>query len=168
MTERVITTGGTIDKTYLPTTGTLAFDGTHIHEMLNRARLNPDELAIEELMQLDSLDMEDSDRELIAQACDKAPEKYIVITHGTDTMPETARYITQKLGQAINNKTIILTGAMIPFSIKGSDALFNLGSAFAYLRALPPGVYIAMNGQAFEANTVRKNKKLGVFEKIKN
>ena len=164
MRKRLITTGGTIDKVYEPTSGELTFKGTYIPEMLSQARLSIDELAVERLMQLDSLDMTDADRELIARSCAEAPEGQIVITHGTDTMPETARHIDEDLRRSLGNKTIVLTGAMIPFSVRGSDALFNLGSAFAHVGVLTPGVYVSMHGQAFPASSVRKNKEYGVFE----
>lgn len=164
MKERLITTGGTIDKTYIPATGEAAFEGTHIQQMLDRTRLDLSELTVEVLMQLDSLDMTETQRTMIAASCSAAEETHIIITHGTDTMPETARHIKQVINGDTSDKVIILTGAMIPYSIKGSDALFNLGAAFAYVRSLLPGVYVCMNGRAFEADTVRKNKLLGIFE----
>jgi L-asparaginase len=164
MEKRLITTGGTIDKVYIPATGEMSFNGSNIPSMLKQSRLNFNDLTVEELMQLDSLDMTDEHRNVIAMSCAKAPETSIIITHGTDTMPETARYIQEDLRRTIGDKTIVLTGAMIPHSLKNSDALFNLGSAFAHVEVLPPGVYISMNGRAFNAETVRKNKELGIFE----
>lgn len=164
MQKRLITTGGTIDKVYAPTTGELTFTNTNVPNMLTYANIDASELAIEPLMQIDSLDMTDEDRRRIALSCFKAIETSIIVTHGTDTMPETARYIQKDFRRSIGNKTIVLTGAMIPFSLKESDALFNLGSAFAHAGSLPPGVYVSMNGQAFNADNVIKNKQLGIFE----
>lgn len=163
MRKRLITTGGTIDKIYIPTTGELAFSDTNLRRMIEQARINIDDLIIQELMRLDSLDMTDEHRDLIAQACMAASEEQIVITHGTDTMPETARRIKADL-RHIGNKTIVLTGAMVPYSVRGSDALFNLGTAFAHVDTLAPGVYVSMNGRAFGAASVRKNKARGLFE----
>ena len=162
MRKRLITTGGTIDKIYIPTTGELAFSDTNLRRMIEQARISVGDLTIQELMQLDSLDMTDEHRYLITQACIAAPEEQIVITHGTDTMPETARRI--KAERNIGSKTIVLTGAMVPYSIKGSDALFNLGTAFAHVGTLAPGVYVSMNGRAFDADSVRKNKARDLFE----
>lgn len=164
MKRRLITTGGTIDKAYLPPTGEMTFADTNIPDMLKQARIDDSELVVEPLMQIDSLDMTNFDRALIARSCFKALEASIIITHGTDTMPETARYLQNDFKRTIGTKTIVLTGAMIPFNMKDSDALFNLGTAFAHTEVLPPGVYVSMNGQAFDANNVRKNKEIGIFE----
>ena len=118
------------------------------------------EVAIESLMMIDSLDMSDADRGLIVRSCAACPESRIVITHGTDTMVETAR----ALAEAATGKTIVLTGAMIPYAFGSSDGLFNLGSALSFVQVLPPGVYIAMNGTAFKWDRVRKNRQTGYFE----
>ena len=114
-------------------------------------------------MMVDSLEMTAEDRSLIVHQCRHCEEDRIVITHGTDTMEETARV----LGVEINNKTIILTGAMIPIKFGSSDGLFNLGSALAFAQALPAGVYVAMNGRCFKWDNVRKNKLTGIFEEVK-
>ncbi len=156
---RILATGGTFDKEYNEIEGTLFFQQTHVPEMLRLGRcLLATE--IETLMMVDSLDMTAADRERILERCRNAPERRVVITHGTDTMVETARY----LGQAAIDKTIVLTGAMVPYKFGSSDGMFNLGSALAFVQTLPPGVYIAMNGRYFVWNRVRKNKELGIFE----
>ncbi|MBI2647432.1 asparaginase [Candidatus Woesearchaeota archaeon] len=162
MTIRIFVTGGTFDKEYNDLDGQLFFKDTHVHEILTlgRSRINVD---IRTLMMIDSLDMTEEDRETIAQNCLKANEDKILITHGTDTMVETAQVLAKK----IKNKTIILTGAMIPYVFRSSDGLFNLGSALAFVQTLPHGVYIAMNGRYFNWDNARKNKKTGEFEEIK-
>ena len=148
---KVFITGGTFDKEYNELNGTLYFNETHLFEMLTLGRSRLD-LSIHTLMLKDSLDFEESDRELIAAACNEANEKKILITHGTDTMTITASY----LAKHCPNKTIILTGAMVPYKFGSSDGLFNLGSALAFVQVLPIGVFIAMNGKIFEANKVKK------------
>jgi L-asparaginase len=156
---RVLITGGTFDKEYDEINGRLYFKDSHLPEMLElgRSRLDVD---VRTLMMIDSLDMTDSDRGIIAEQCLAAPGSRIVITHGTDTMAETARFLENRgLG-----KTIVLTGAMIPYKFGSSDGLFNLGSALAFVQVLPDGVYVAMNGRCFAASNVRKNKKTGFFE----
>ncbi|MBS1187054.1 MAG: asparaginase [Burkholderiaceae bacterium] len=159
MALRIIATGGTLDKRYDEIAGTLGFAASHLPQMLAQARLTlPHELKI--LPLLDSLDMRDADRARVLVACRAADETAIVVTHGTDTMRETA----QVLGQASLDKTIVLTGAMIPFSVANSDALFNLGFACAAAQTLPHGVYVAMNGQMFAWDSVRKNRAAGRFE----
>ncbi|RJX31389.1 MAG: asparaginase [Oxalobacter sp.] len=160
MTLRIIATGGTLDKHYHALAGELTFAETHLPQMLTQARVTVPYI-IEPLMLLDSLHMQDADRKKVLAACQLAIESHIVITHGTDTMPETA----QVLGAAKLNKTIVLTGAMIPFEMKDSDALFNLGFACAAAQTLPQGVYVAMNGQVFVWDKVQKNKVVGRFEK---
>jgi len=159
MTVRILVTGGTFDKEYDELEGKLYFRNTHLPEMLElgRCRVKVD---IRTLMMIDSLDMTQSDREIILDNCRKCREDSIVITHGTDTMEETARV----LGEASLGKTIVLTGAMVPFKFGRSDGLFNLGSALALAQSLPPGVYIAMNGRFFPWDNVHKNKRLGEFE----
>jgi L-asparaginase len=159
MAIRVFITGGTFDKTYDEISGRLSFADTHIHEMLQLGRCRL-ELAVRTLMMVDSLDMKDADRSLILENCRSAEEPQVVITHGTDTMAETARV----LGEAGLAKTIVLTGAMVPYAFGSSDGLFNLGSALSFVQALPHGVYIAMNGRCFRWDDVVKNRQLGVFE----
>ena len=159
MVIRIFVTGGTFDKEYNELDGSLFFKETHLPEMLVLGR-NKVEVKVRTLMLIDSLDMTEADRNDIVGHCKKATEERIVITHGTDTMEVTAR----ALGQAGTKKTIVLTGAMIPYKFRSSDGLFNLGSALAFVQALPPGVYIAMNGRCFPWNNVRKNRKTGMFE----
>jgi len=156
---RVFVTGGTFDKEYDELTGRLYFRDTHLPEMLRLGRCGVD-VEIRTLMMIDSLDMTDQDRGLIVEECRNAPESRIVITHGTDTMVTTA----SALAAEIKDKTIVLTGAMIPYKFGSSDGLFNLGSALAFVETLPPGVYIAMNGRCFSADRVRKNRETGMFE----
>ncbi|MBC7623718.1 MAG: asparaginase [Aeromicrobium sp.] len=155
----VLITGGTFDKEYDELSGELFFKKTHVHEMLSMGR-SLVKTRVDTLMMKDSLLMTDDDRERIAKACRAAKEQAVVVTHGTDTMEDTARY----LASLIKNKTIVLTGAMVPYKFGSSDGLFNLGSALAYAQILAPGVYVAMNGQCFLSDNVRKNKKKGVFE----
>ncbi|HWS74076.1 MAG TPA: asparaginase domain-containing protein [Quisquiliibacterium sp.] len=161
MSLRILATGGTFDKRYDPIPGTLGFGRTHLHEIVLQARIGGVAI-VQELMQLDSLDMSDAHRLQVLDACAASPEQRIVVVHGTDTMVETARV----LGEAGLGKTVVLTGAMIPLDLAGSDALFNLGFAAGCALALDAGVYLAMNGQAFAWDSVRKNKKLGVFEAV--
>jgi L-asparaginase len=156
---RIFVTGGTFDKTYDEIRGALAFEDTHLPEMLRLGRSCVD-VTVETLMMIDSLEMTDADRERIVRSCVECPESRIVITHGTDTMVETARVIAA----GVRGKTVVLTGAMIPYAFGSSDGLFNLGSALSFAQVLPPGVYLAMNGQHFEWNRVRKNRETGVFE----
>ena len=158
---RIFVTGGTFDKTYDEIHGRLAFGETHLPEMLELGRSRV-QVSIRTLMMVDSLDMTDADRELIVRGCAQCPEARIVVTHGTDTMVETAG----ALAQGVSGKTIVLTGAMIPYAFGSSDGLFNLGSALSFAQVLPPGVYIAMNGQHFAWDKVRKNRDTGVFEAI--
>lgn len=161
MSIRIFVTGGTFDKEYNELTGELFFQDTHMPEMLKlgRSRVQVD---IRTLMMIDSLEMTDMDRELIARHCAEADEEQIIITHGTDTMSETARLLAEK----VTGKTIVLTGAMIPYKFGSSDGLFNLGSALAFVQTLPHGVYVAMNGKYFDGTNVRKNKQTGEFEKV--
>src|SRR5512143_1002667 len=159
MAIRLLITGGTFDKEYDELTGSLYFKDTHVREMLERGRCRLD-VNVRTVMMIDSLDMTDGDRALVLESCRTAPEERIVVTHGTDTMPQTARV----LGAAALAKTIVLTGAMIPWAFGSSDGLFNLGSALSFAQALPHGVWVAMNGQCFPWDNVRKNRQLGVFE----
>jgi L-asparaginase len=161
MVIRIFITGGTFDKEYNELTGELFFKDSHLPEMLKLGRCKT-EVEIRTLMMIDSLNMTPGDRELIMRQCQGAQEDKIVITHGTDTMADTAKI----LAESIKNKTIVITGAMIPYKFGSSDGLFNLGSALAFVQTLPNGVYIAMNGRYFNWNNVRKNKKTGQFEEF--
>ncbi|HXN49538.1 MAG TPA: asparaginase domain-containing protein [Bryobacteraceae bacterium] len=158
---RVFVTGGTFDKEYNELNGQLFFQDTHVPEMLRLGRCL---LATEvrTLMMIDSLHMTEDDRQAIAAQCRNARETRIVVTHGTDTMVETAAH----LGREIQGKTIVLTGAMVPYKFGSSDGMFNLGSALAFVQTLPHGVYIAMNGRWFAWDRVRKNREKGVFEAL--
>jgi L-asparaginase len=158
---RIFVTGGTFDKTYDEIGGGLSFADTHLPEMLRLGRSRVD-VSIRTLMMIDSLQMTDADRELIVGNCQQCQESRIVITHGTDTMVETAA----ALARGVAGKTIVLTGAMIPYAFGSSDGLFNLGSALSFAQTLPSGVYIAMNGQHFVWDQVQKNRQTGVFEAI--
>jgi L-asparaginase len=161
MAIRILVTGGTFDKEYNERTGQLFFKDTHLAEMLQRGRSRV-QVSIRTVMMIDSLEMTDADRTLIVQNCRQAEEDHIVITHGTDTMTETAAAIAP----AVSEKTVVLTGAMIPWAFGSSDGLFNLGSALSFVQVLPPGVYIAMNGKCFPWERVRKNRERGEFEEI--
>jgi len=161
MSIRIFVTGGTFDKEYNEITGQLFFQDTHLPEMLRLGR-NLVPASIRTLMMVDSLEMTDAQRSLIVQACAGCDEDQIVITHGTDTMVETARAIADD----VEGKTVVLTGAMVPYAFGSSDGLFNLGSALSFVQALPPGVYIAMNGRSFPWDDVRKNREAGVFERL--
>jgi L-asparaginase len=158
---RIFVTGGTFDKNYDEIHGRLTFGDTHLPEMLRLGRCRLD-VSIRTLMMIDSLDMIDADRELIVRHCAQSDESRIVITHGTDTMVETAA----ALARGVTGKTVVLTGAMIPYAFGSSDGLFNLGSAVSFAQVLPPGIYIAMNGQHFAWDRVRKNRETGVFEAV--
>jgi L-asparaginase len=161
---RVFVTGGTFDKQYNEITGTLAFKETHLQEMLRLGRCRLD-VAITTLMMIDSLDMTMADRYVILEQCQLASERRIVITHGTDTMIVTAQLLATELPPE-TARTIVLTGAMIPYAFGSSDGLFNLGSALSFAQVLPAGVYIAMNGRYFSWDGVRKNRDTGVFEPV--
>src|SRR5215204_4094620 len=161
MSIRIFITCGTFDKEYNELTGQLYFKDSHLPEMLDLGR-NLVPVEIRTLMMVDSLEMTAADRELITDHCLKSPEERIIITHGTDTMAETARLIAEK----VKDKTIVVTGAMIPYKFGSSDGLFNLGSAMAFVQTLPHGVYVAMNGRCFHAANVRKNKQTGEFEEL--
>lgn len=161
MAIRLYVTGGTFDKEYDGINGRLYFKDTHVREMLGLGRSQV-EVDTRTLMMIDSLEMTEADREVILKHCVECSAQRIVITHGTDTMEVTARY----LGERITDKTIVLTGALIPYTFGSSDGLFNLGSALAFAQCLPPGVYVAMNGRFFPWSNVRKNKTSGYFEEI--
>lgn len=162
MAIRIFITGGTFDKEYNMLNGQLYFKDTHMHDLLEKGR-NLVPVEIRTLMMVDSLEMTEEDRDLIAHQCEQCNEEQIIITHGTDTMDKTAKLLANK----IKEKTIIITGAMIPIKFGSSDGLFNLGSALAFAQTLPHGVYVAMNGRYFNWDNVRKNRQTGVFEEIK-
>lgn len=161
MSLRIIATGGTFDKHYDEIAGQLGFSESHLPDVIARARITTD-VSLETLRLLDSLEMQDSDRQRVLQACQASTQQAIVIIHGTDTMQQTA----QVLGPALTDKTVVLTGAMIPYEIANSDAFFNFGFACGVAQVLPPGVYVAMNGRIFAWNKVAKNRSAGVFEPI--
>ncbi len=161
MKVRLLITGGTFDKEYDELTGQLFFKTTHVDEMLRLGRCLL-EIETQILMMKDSLQMDDEDRRVIVETCRQAQERHILITHGTDTMAQTAR----ALGQAELDKTIVLTGAMVPYAFGSSDGLFNLGAALAFAQTLPAGSYIAMNGMYFDWNNVRKDLTRGIFERV--
>jgi L-asparaginase len=158
---RLFVTGGTFDKEYDEIHGTLDFRDTHLPEMLTMARCRL-QVRVRTLMMVDSLEMTEADRGLIASNCREAPEPHIVITHGTDTMVDTARVLASE----VDGKTIVLTGAMIPIAFGSSDGLFNLGGALTAVQVLPEGVYVTMNGRVFPWDDVRKNRETGVFERL--
>jgi L-asparaginase len=162
MAVRIVVTGGTFDKEYDELSGTLFFKDTHVDEMLRLGRARLD-LAIETAMMIDSLEMDDEGRAAIVARCRDAAEQALVVTHGTDTMVDTARALA---AAGLPGKTIVLTGAMVPYAFGSSDGLFNLGSALSFAQVLPPGVYIAMNGRHFPWDRVRKNRNTGVFELV--
>jgi len=157
---KILLTGGTIDKHYNESNGELDFVNSHIPEILNSGR-NRCDVELQQLMLKDSLDMDETDRQKIVEACIRSEEDKVLITHGTDTMVETAKILAE---QGLE-KTIVLVGAMVPYVFKDSDAVFNMGFALASVQTLPSGVYIAMNGMFFNWNEVIKNKELGIFEK---
>jgi len=158
---RILATGGTFDKEYNELTGELFFKSTHTGDMLALGRCLLD-VKIETLMMIDSLEMTEAGRRSVLARCRAVPESRIVVTHGTDTMAETAAVLGRGLkGSA---KIVVLTGAMIPYKFGSSDGMFNLGTALAFVQTLTPGVYVAMNGRCFPWNSVRKNKKKGIFE----
>lgn len=161
MAVRILITGGTFDKEYDEINGKLYFKETHVSEMLKLGRCTVP-VVVRTLMMIDSLEMTDEDRHSIALNCRKCEEQSVLITHGTDTMQQTAEYLAKEEIP----KTIVLTGAMIPYAFGSSDGFFNLGSSLAYAQSLPHGVYVVMNGKAFNWNSVRKNKKTGFFEEI--
>ena len=161
MKVRFLITGGTIDKVYNQANGELEFDKTHFPEMVSRARIEVD-LILEELILIDSLDMVDADRDMILDRSVSCDERFILITHGTDTMCDTAKL----LGQASIDKTIILFGSMVPYAVNNSDALFNFGCALGSIQLLQRGVYVAMNGRVLPWTDVEKNRSLGIFQAL--
>jgi L-asparaginase len=161
MPIRILITGGTFDKEYDEIHARLVFKESHLPEMLRLGRCRV-EVNVRTIMMIDSLDMTAADRDAIVQNCRQCEEKKVLITHGTDTMVETAHV----LADAVPDKTIVLTGAMVPYAFGSSDGMFNLGSALSFVQVLPPGVYVAMNGECFRSDQVRKNRETGVFERI--
>ena len=159
---RILVTGGTFDKEYNELNGALFFRHTHLSEMLRLGRCHVD-VFVQTLMMIDSLDMTDDDRARIVDECRLAEEREIVITHGTDTMVDTAKALAETFPSG-GTKTIVLTGAMVPYAFGSSDGLFNLGSAISFVQLLPAGVYVAMNGRYFAWDRVRKNRETGIFE----
>ncbi|MFZ4796202.1 MAG: asparaginase domain-containing protein [Bacteroidia bacterium] len=161
MAIKLFVTGGTFDKEYNELNGQLFFKDSHINEILKLGRSRLD-LSVRTLMLIDSLDMTDADRNIILESCKACDEDKIVITHGTDTMTETATFLSEK----IPGKTVVITGAMIPYKFGSSDGLFNMGSALAFVQSLPAGIYIAMNGRYYDWNNCKKNKQTGFFEEL--
>lgn len=161
MQIRILVTGGTFDKQYDELTGRLFFRDTHLPEMLRLGRSRLD-VTVETVMMVDSLDLDDAGREVIVGRARACAERAIVVTHGTDTMVQTAGALA---AAALTTKAIVLTGAMVPYAFGSSDGLFNLGSALSFVQVLPPGVYVAMNGQHFPWNAVVKNRATGAFER---
>ena len=164
MSILLLVTGGTFDKEYDELTGALYFRHTHLPEMLRLGRSKLD-VEVQTVCMMDSLEMDFEHRAQVLEACRNSPEGRLLVTHGTDTMVETAAVLAQ--GLAVADKTVVLTGAMVPFAFGSSDGLFNLGSALSFAQVLPPGVYVAMNGRCFPWHNVRKNKAEGVFEEIR-
>ena len=159
---KLFATGGTFDKEFNEINGELEFEKTNLYELLELGRCKLD-IKIETLMMIDSLKMSETERNYIVEKCKKENTHKIVITHGTDTIVETAKILAKE----IEDKTIILTGAMIPINFGSSDGLFNLGSALSFVQTLEPGIYITMNGRYFDWDNVKKNKKIGIFERLK-
>lgn len=158
---QIFVTGGTFDKEYNMITGKLFFKDTHLPQMFERGRSRLD-IDVRTLMMIDSLDMTDEDREIILHNCRRIGARQILVTHGTDTMVQTATYLAER---GVADKTIVLTGAMIPYAFgTSSDGFFNLGSALAFVQTLSPGIYVSMNGRYFDWDKVKKNKKTGFFE----
>jgi L-asparaginase len=156
---RIFVTGGTFDKEYNELTGELFFQQTHVPDMLRLGRSHLD-VTVESLMMIDSLQLTQEDRLRIRDRCLECAEMKIVVTHGTDTMEQTAAV----LGQSVKGKTVVLTGAMVPYTFGSSDGMFNLGTALAFVQTLVPGVYVAMNGKCFTWNNVEKDRKRGIFK----
>lgn len=160
---QVYVTGGTFDKEYNFITGELYFKDTHLNDMFERGRCTLD-IDVKTLMMVDSLEMNDDDRNIIIHNCKRCKTDKIIITHGTDRIVSTAKILAE---ENIEGKTIVLTGAMVPYAFgSSSDGFFNLGSALAFVQTLPSGVYVAMNGRYFKWDEVKKNRKTGYFENI--
>ncbi|MFH2104942.1 MAG: asparaginase domain-containing protein [Parcubacteria group bacterium] len=165
MAIKIFVTGGTFDKEHDPISENFVFNETHVPALLKRSRSIVD-TKVRTVMLIDSLEITKSDQEIILKACEDAEENKIVVTHGTSNMEKTAQFFGENL-EKIKDKTIILTGAMIPYAFRNSDAMFNMGAALAFVQTLPPGVYIAMNGKYHSWDNVTKNTELGLFEKKK-
>lgn len=164
MKIRILLTGGTFDKKYNEIDAVLDFSDSHIHKMLELGRFSQG-VEVTQLFMKDSLDITPADRSLVVQACKEAVEDRIIVTHGTDTMAETARAIMES--ELDSSKVVVLTGSMIPYSLgSSSDAMFNIGTALAFVQVLEPGVYVVMNGRYFKAGDVRKDKSTGLFTSI--
>lgn len=159
MSIKIFVTGGTFDKEHDPISESFVFNETHVPELLKRSRSLLD-TKVRTVMLIDSLEITEGDQSVILKACEDSEEDKIVITHGTSNMEKTAQF----LGEKIKNKTIVLTGAMVPYAFTNSDAMFNMGAALAFVQTLPHGVYIAMNGKYYNWDNVTKNTKLGLFE----
>jgi len=162
MSIKILLTGGTIDKHYNESNGELNFVDSYMAELLELGR-NYSDIVLEQLMLKDSLEMTDADRQIILEACKQSTQNKILITHGTDTMVETAGVLSVLATEA-SNQTIVLVGAMVPYVFKHSDAMFNIGFALGALQTLPAGVYVAMNGKVFNWDAVVKNREAGAFE----
>ncbi len=162
---QVFVTGGTFDKEYNYITGNLFFRDTHLPSMFELGRCTLD-IDVKTLMMVDSMDMREEDREIIAYNCRRSTSERILVTHGTDRLVETARYLANS---QVQDKTVVLTGAMVPYAFgTSSDGFFNLGSALAFVQTLGPGIYVVMNGRYFHWDNVVKNKKTGFFEELNN
>lgn len=161
MSLLIIATGGTFDKEYNELSGEFTFKETHVRKMLEIGR-NTISIRVKTIMLIDSLDMTDMDRRVIMDTCEREKENRIIVTHGTDTMVETAQFI----GRKVQNKTIVITGAMVPYTFGSSDGMFNLGCSVGLVQILPAGVYVSMNGHYFTWDNVKKNKKTGKFEEV--
>lgn len=161
---RIITTGGTFDKLYDEIRGELTFKDSHLPRILEQSRCTI-KTNVENCLAIDSLYMNDEHRLKIAQSCERSQEHMIVVIHGTDTMVETAKVIAKQLG-CDSGKTIVLTGAMVPYALESSDSVFNLGCAITAVQIKGPGVYICMSGRIFDYDNVRKNKAKGIFETL--
>jgi L-asparaginase len=157
---QILTTGGTIDKVYFDANSKFEIGESLLPELLRESNIH-DGYAIRELMRKDSLELTDDDRATIMEAVRASDCSRILITHGTDTMAQTAQAL-----RPLTDRTIVLTGAMQPARMRRTDAIFNIGFAWAAAQLLPPGVYIAMNGEVFEAGAVRKNLEAQKFERI--
>lgn len=156
---QIFTTGGTIDKVYFDANSEFEVGHSVLPELLSASNIH-DGYRLQELMRKDSLEMDDRDRETILNAVRSCESEHILITHGTDTMADTAAVLA-----GVHDKTIVLTGAMQPARMRHTDTTFNIGFAWATVQLLAPGVYIAMNGEVFEAGAVRKNLKAQRFER---
>ena len=161
---RIITTGGTFDKLYDAIKGELTFRESHLPRILQQSRCTLP-ITLETVLAVDSLNMTEEQRSMVSDHVASSFENRIVVTHGTDTMVATAKVVASN--KLLEGKTVVFTGAMIPYSLENSDAVFNLGVAISAVQLLPPGVYIAMGGRIFGYDNVRKNKEKGIFEELR-